>query len=124
MSERRRRGGAFAWMLFVCVMIFSVGFRASYLDRPFERDPEGCGSFYGLLARNYLRYPITLTKGVPVQSLWAASGDVVFYPNHPPLLPLLIAGTYRICGFNPDGQTVPADWQTRLSTVLFTLGCI
>jgi len=119
-----RRSAVFARATLAAVLLFSICFRATYINRPFERDPEGCGSFYGLLARNYLRYPITLTKGVPVQSLWAADVDVVFYANHPPLLPLLIAGTYRICGFDADGQTVPPDWETRLSTVLFTLGCI
>lgn len=123
-ANERRRGGAFAWALFVGVLIFSVGFRAAYLNRPFERDPEGCGSFYGLLARNFLRYPVSVSWGVPIQSLWAADADVVFYPNHPPLVPWLIAGTYRVCGFSADGKTVPPDWETRLSTTLFTLACV
>ena len=39
-----------------------------------------------------------IAYGVPVQSLGAGHGAPAFYPNHPALLPMLIAATYRLFG--------------------------
>ena len=72
------------------------------IDRPFQRDPEGCGSFYGTLARNYFRYGVTKTFAVPIQNAGIMPDAPVFYPNHPPLLPLLVAGTYAALRLESD----------------------
>src|SRR5438552_17715452 len=96
------------------VMLVAIGTRCLTIDRPFHRDPEGCGCFYGTLARNYLRYGITRYFAVPIQSIGVTPGEPVFYPNHPPLLPLLIASVYRVCGWNAWDGSVPPGWQTRL----------
>ncbi|CAN5606967.1 hypothetical protein BH09PLA1_BH09PLA1_15720 [soil metagenome] len=106
------------------VMLVALGTRCTTSDRPFHRDPEGCGSFYGTLARNYFRYGVSKTFAVPIQNIGVTPDSPVFYPNHPPLLPLLIAGTYAVFGWNPTGGQVPPDWQTRLSTTLATLACV
>jgi hypothetical protein len=98
------------------ILLFAAGVRLLTLNHVFQRDPEGCGSFYGLLARNYLLWPLSTTLGVPVQSLGIGQGAPYFYPNHPGLLPMLISIVYRVFG---DGE-----WQTRLPTALFTLACI
>ena len=103
-------------VLLALILLFAVVVRLLTLDHPFQRDPEGCGSFYGLLARNYLLWPLSTTLGVPVQSLGIGHGAPYFYPNHPALLPMLIAVVYRLLG---DGE-----WQTRLPTALFTIGCV
>jgi 4-amino-4-deoxy-L-arabinose transferase-like glycosyltransferase len=103
-------------LLFAAILLFAAVIRLLTLNHPFQRDPEGCGSFYGLLARNYLRWPVSITLGVPVQSLGVGHGAPYFYPNHPGLLPFFIAVIYRFFG---DGE-----WQTRLPTALFTLACI
>lgn len=94
------------------------------MARPFHRDPEGCGAFYGTVARNYFRYGVFKTFAVPIQSIGVTREAPVFYPNHPPLLPLLVAGVYRIFGWNPWNGDLPPEWQTRLPTTLFTLACI
>jgi len=106
------------------VMLIALGTRClTTINRPFQRDPEGCGAFYGTLARNYFRYGMTRTFAVPIQNIGVNREEPVFYPNHPPLLPLLVAGTYAVCGWNPTSGDVPPDWQTRLSTTLATLAC-
>lgn len=106
------------------VLLIALGTRCiTTINRPFHRDPEGCGAFYGTLARNYFRYGVVRTFAVPIQNIGVNRDAPVFYPNHPPLLPLLVAGTYGLFGWNPAGGTVPPDWQTRLSTTLATLAC-
>ena len=81
--------------LFPLIILFALAVRIATIDREFARDPEGCGSFYGLLARNYWRYDCHTTLGVPVQSM-GVHASPTFYPNHPPLVPLLIAATFGI----------------------------
>ncbi|MBC8107875.1 MAG: hypothetical protein H7Z14_14905 [Anaerolineae bacterium] len=105
-------------------LFVALGTRSITIDRPFHRDPEGCGSFYGTLARNYFRYGVIKTFAVPIQNAGISPAAPVFYPNHPPLLPLLVAGTYAVSGWNPTSGDVPPDWQTRLSTTLATLACV
>ncbi len=101
----------------VAVLLFAASFRAVLLDRPFSHNPEGVGSFYGQLARNYLRYPFSDTKGLPIMTIGREAGVApTYYAHHPPLLPLLIAGAYALFGMG--------DWQTRLVTGLFTVGCV
>lgn len=112
------------WMLFALVLLVAIGSRWMTFNRVFDRDPEGCGAFYGQLARNYFRYGIVKTFAVPIQNIGTGSSEIVFYANHPPLLPLLIAGTYKVCSWDPtDANDVPREWQTRLSTTLFTIAC-
>ena len=106
------------------VLLFALAVRVATIDRPFHRDPEGCGSFYGLLARNYWRYDIARTLGVPVMSM-GVHDDPTFYPNHPPLVPMLIAGAFGVAGYTDYGtDTFPPDWLVRLPTVPFTIGCV
>lgn len=105
-------------------LFVALGTRFITIDRPFHRDPEGCGSFYGTLARNYFRYGVIKTFAVPIQNAGLVPDAPVFYPNHPPLLPLLVAGTYALFGWNPTSGEVPPDWQTRLSTTLATFACV
>lgn len=101
----------------VAVLLFAASFRAVLIDRPFSHNPEGVGAFYGQLARNYLRYPLSETHGVPVMTIGRIDGVApTFYGHHPPLLPLMIAGIYSLFG--------TGEWQTRLVTSLFTVGCV
>src|SRR5438128_10189 len=103
--------------------MYALAMRIALIDRPFNRDPEGVCAYYGILARNYIRRPISQTLLVPVQNL-GRTNPPKFYSHHPPLVPILIAATYAGFGFRADSIDLPPDWQTRLSTVLFTLGSI
>src|SRR4051794_41915007 len=48
----------------------------------------------------------------------------VFYSHPPPVVPVSIAAVYWLSGFRASSDWLPPDWQTRLPTVLFTLGCV
>ena len=66
------------------------------------------------MARNYLRIPWSRTHAIPVLTVGNLRGaPLVFYPDHPPLVPLLIAGVYARFGVG--------DWQTRLPASLATI---
>jgi hypothetical protein len=104
-------------LLLALVLVYAAGFRLLVLDRPFHDDVEGHGAFFGILARNYLRFDWARTRGVPL--LTAGQGPdaaIVFYPDHPPLVPLLIAASYRLFGVG--------EWQTRLPTAIATVAAV
>ncbi|MGH7213191.1 MAG: ArnT family glycosyltransferase [Tepidisphaeraceae bacterium] len=99
------------------ILLYALGVRAVLLDQPFSRNAEGVGAFYGQLARNYLRHSFVETRGVPVQSVGTLPGArLTYYHHHPPLVPLVVAGSYALLG---DGE-----WQTRLPAAIFTLACV
>jgi hypothetical protein len=103
--------------LLAVVLLYAAAFRLLVMDRPFHYDVEGHGSFFGVLARNDLRFAWAQTHGIPVLS--AGQGPdtpIVFYPDHPPLVPLLIAAVYVPFGVG--------EWQTRLPTSIATLAAI
>jgi 4-amino-4-deoxy-L-arabinose transferase-like glycosyltransferase len=117
--------GNFRWptALLVGIFIFAGGFRLSLLDRPFERDPEGCAAYYGILARNYFRFDWSKTLGIPAENGGEAQTPVL-YPNHPPLTPMLIAFVDGIIGYWGNYTTPTPDWAVRLPTALATLACM
>jgi hypothetical protein len=102
---------------------FFCAWQAMTINRPFGRDAEGCGAFFGLLARNYFRYGLASGHGVPVMSMGKGVEPIV-YANHPPATPLFIAGVYGLAGYRGDYVNLPPEWQARLPTALFTVGCI
>lgn len=109
-------------ILLALILLFTASFRLAVLNRPFERDPEGCGAFYGLIARNCFRYPWSEHIGLPVISM-GEGGSMVYYANHPPTTGLLIAGVHLLTGYRGGYDSLPGDWQTRLPSAVFTVGC-
>lgn len=107
----------------LAILLFAGACRLWTLNLPFGRDSEGCGAFYGLLARNYFRYDLSQTHGIPVMSMGQGSPPL-FYANHPAITPLLIAGAYAAAGYQGEFDRLPADALTRLPTAIFTMGCI
>lgn len=104
------------------ILLFALTVRLALIDRPFHRDEEGCGSFFGMLARNYWRYDARETLGLPVMSMGLVERPTI-YANHPPLVPLLIAGVFGLAGYTGYADEFPPDWLVRLPTAPFTLGC-
>lgn len=99
------------------VVLYAVGFRLLALDRPFQYDAEGSGCLYGILARNYLRFDWTETHGMSVLTVGhIPDTPIVFYPDHPPLIPLLIVPIYALFGVG--------EWQTRLPTSIATVATV
>jgi 4-amino-4-deoxy-L-arabinose transferase-like glycosyltransferase len=101
--------------LLLIVLAYAATFRLVVLDRPFHYDDEATGgAFYGIMARNYLRFPWTETHGMPVVTVGRLAGTpLVFYADHSPLVPLLIAPVYKVFGVG--------EWQTRLPTSIATV---
>jgi hypothetical protein len=101
--------------LLAIVLVYAGAFRLVTLNRPFHYDDEATGgAFYGIMARNYLRFPWTETHGMPVVTVGRLAGaPLVFYADHPPLVPLLIAPVYKLFGVG--------EWQTRLPTSIATI---
>lgn len=103
--------------LLAIILIYAAGFRLLVLDRPFHFDAEGSGCLNGVLARNYLRFDWATSRGMPILSVGPANATaIVFYPDHPPLLPLLIVPFYARFGVGA--------WQTRLPISLLTVAAI
>lgn len=104
-------------ILLAIVLVYAATFRLFVLDRPFNYDAEGSGSLNGVLARSYLRFDWAQNHGMPILSLDPTRGTPpVFYPDHPPLVPLLIVPFYAAFGVG--------EWQTRLPISLITVGAI
>jgi len=116
--------GTAAWLCLVAILSYAAAVRIAVMNRPFHRDAEGVAAYFGILGRDYFRYDWKKTYGVPVQSLGQSNNPPVFYANHPPLVPMLVAGSYGLFGYRGSGIILPPDWQLRLPTVLFTLGDI
>lgn len=100
------------------LLFAAAAFRLFVLNRPFEYDAEGASACeYGILARSYLRFAWTATHGMPVlTSAHIPSAPIVFYPDHPPLVPLLILPFYALFGVG--------EWQTRLPIAALTVAAI
>jgi len=105
------------YSLLTLILFYTAIVRICIINVPFHSTAEGVGSWYGIMARNYLRIPWSEHKGVPVQSIghWPNT-PLRFYSHHPPLMPLTIALGYKLFGLG--------DWQTRLPAALCTLGSI
>jgi 4-amino-4-deoxy-L-arabinose transferase-like glycosyltransferase len=104
-------------LLLAALLMYAAAFRLLVIDRPFQYDTEGHGSFFGVLARNYLRFGWSQTHGIPVLSAGQGPATpIVLYPDHPPLVPLLITPVYALFGVG--------EWQTRLPTSIATFAAI
>lgn len=104
-------------LLLALILLYAAGFRLLVLNRPFYIDDEGTGSFYGVLARNYLEFDWTETHGMPVLTVGHIPGaPLVFYRSHSPVVPLLIVPLYALFGVG--------EWQTRLPTALATVAAV
>ena len=103
------------YSLLAIILLYAATVRVYLLDVPFHSTAEGVGSWYGIMARNYLRIPWSEHHGVPVQSIghWPNT-PLRFYSHHPPLMPLTIALSYKFFG--------QGDWQTRLPAAICTIG--
>jgi hypothetical protein len=104
------------WIL-TAIVVYAAAFRGLALNRPFDYDAEGSGSLNAVLARSYLRFDWSQSHGMPILSLDRdRAPSIVFYPDHPPLVPLLILPFYKIFSVG--------EWQTRLPVTLTTIGAI
>ena len=106
------------WYVLLLGLIICWAFllRLPILTEPWDDDRLGgwSGPFYGIAARNYLRYGYLATRMAPVLNTGPASPDqFAFYTHHPPLVPLMVSLSFRIFGEH--------EWSARLVPLLFSI---
>ncbi len=102
--------------LAILVILATSTLLQSYgLNRPWSGKDVGYnGAFYSILARNYVRYGFLQTKFGPVRNNGRADpAEFKYYLNHPPLLPILVALSFKCLGVSEGAA--------RLVPLLFTL---
>jgi len=106
----------------LCIVLILAVYAAGLtrgLEQPWVGLHDWNGAFFSQLARNLLRYPISVHHGMGV----VAVGDAVpppeersMYAAHPPALIWLVALAFRILG--------EAEWVARLVPILASLGTL
>jgi hypothetical protein len=103
------RHGVFLLALGVAAVLLSWN-----LTKPLDGYEDGNGGFFGVMARNYLRYGYAATKLGPVTNPGLARPEEFrYYPDHPVMLPILVSLSYRIFGVT--------EASARLVSIIFTL---
>jgi hypothetical protein len=88
-----------------------------WINRPFTGHHDFNGAFYSQIARNYIRYGLVKTKlGQVTSHAGTQPKKFVYHTHHPPLLPLLLAGSYSIFGEH--------EWVARSTVAFFSLGSV
>jgi len=85
---------------------------------PWNAKQEGItGAVYSLCGRNFVRHGFMETEFIPFRNAGAISPEEFhFYVNHPPLVPILVALSFKIFGVH--------EWAARLVPLLFSLGSL
>src|SRR5438093_4278416 len=100
---------------FLALMLIAISVHTFHIGRPFLPNNEATATAIPVMhAVNFARYGPSASRFAGILN----TGQVeptnwVVYAHHPPLVPLLIAGSYKIFGVS--------EWSTRLFPVLFTL---
>jgi 4-amino-4-deoxy-L-arabinose transferase-like glycosyltransferase len=92
---------------FLLILLVSLVVLLPNLTKPFIGHHDWNGVYYSQIARNYLQYPLKVTK------LGQMTGPNNFYTHYPPLMPLLLALNFLILGVS--------DWSARLLPIAFTI---
>lgn len=106
----------------LCVLLVTAVYAAGLsreLTQPWVGMHDWNGAFFSQLARNLLRYPLSLHQGMPI----VAVGESVpppeersIYATHPPGLTWLVAGAFAVLG---EGE-----WVARLVPIAASLGTL
>lgn len=101
----------------IFLFILSVFLIGQNLEKPFWGEHDWNGVRYGNIARNYLRYGFAETEFGQVENSGPAKKDEFeYYTHYPPLLPILIALSYKVFGIS--------EWSTRIVPLLSTSGSL
>jgi 4-amino-4-deoxy-L-arabinose transferase-like glycosyltransferase len=97
------------------VLSLSAILLCHHLTEPFTGLHEWQSAFMSAAARNHVRYGYAVTRLAVIEN-----ADVVppewfrYYPDHPPLVPVLVSLSFRVFGEH--------EWSARLVPIAFTLG--
>ncbi|MCG8408853.1 MAG: glycosyltransferase family 39 protein [Phycisphaerales bacterium] len=92
-------GGIGIWLLLL-LLIYAAGLTQS-LSEPWIGMHDWNGAFFSQLARNHLRYPMSVHRGMPMVAVGSEVPDVEersIYATHPPGLVWLVAGAFAVFG--------------------------
>lgn len=99
------------------MLLLTVFFDGQNLSKPFWGEHDWNGARYGNIAKNYVRYGLVETKLGQVENGGVSKpSDFIYYTHYQPLLPLLIAGSYKLFGLS--------EFATRLVPLIATAGFI
>lgn len=106
----------------ICVVLLVVLYAAGMahdMSRPWTGLHDWNGAFFSQLARNLLRYPISVHHGMGVVAVGEAvppPEERCFYAAHPPALIWLVALAFHVLG--------EAEWAARLVAIVASLGSL
>lgn len=101
----------------VLLFIFSFFLIGQNLEKPFWGEHDWNGARYGNIARNYLKYGFLESRFGQIENSGPAKkSEFEYYTHYSPLLPILIALSYKVFGIS--------EWSTRLVSVLATSGSV
>lgn len=92
-----------------CILILGIILLCWGIQLPYTKAWE-TGALE-IFAQNHLRYGFALTRAVPVVNL--IDGTPNYYRSHPPLVPILIALSFKMFGIH--------EWSARLVPIIFSL---
>jgi 4-amino-4-deoxy-L-arabinose transferase-like glycosyltransferase len=92
---------------YLLILLVSLAVLIPNLSKPFIGHHDWNGVYYSQIARNYLQYPLNITKLGQMTSV----GN--FYTHYPPLMPLILALNFLVLGIS--------DLSARLLPLGFTI---
>ena len=106
------------YIVLVALLLLAAVLRLWDFTSPWTDDLRGqCGSYYGNIARNYLKFGYIETKAAPVSSINPPdAAHFQYYLHHPPMTGWLVSLSFRAFGYN--------EWAARLVPVLCSMGCL
>lgn len=103
--------------LIVCALfLLSILIVGQNLNKPFWGEHDWNGVRYGNIARNYLRYGTLDLNFAQIENSGPLNTKREYFTHYPPLLPLLIALSYKIFGIS--------EWSTRIVPLFATSGSV
>ncbi len=107
-----------AHLLFAVLLVLAAGVLCWDIGEPWVGRHEGWnGAVWSLAARAHVEYGLGATRlGAVTNGDHDRPADFVYYADHPPLLPLAVAGAFALLGEH--------EWAARLLSVLASLGSL
>jgi hypothetical protein len=117
-TDRRAAGSQLQrTALFMVLGALALGMRCLGLTRPWGADNLGySGAFCSIAAQNYFRYGYLATRLVPVATPEGPPSPAIFYPHHPPLVPLLVSASFALFGRH--------EWAARLVPLVASIASL